>query len=239
MSIGARSNYDQTSALRRFNSLGFQIVAFPTAVLLVWLGATFTFIVADARERIQSEVASSTALARAMMESAVQSLQEGLDPVGALDRLNRLSPRVRHVRIAVASSEHEAAPATVFVGDKAETAAPHWFVRLIGLPQGLETLKLSFAGPPPGTVFITPNPADEIDEIWRDFLYLSAICGLATLANAAAVFLVFVRTLHPIRAFGAGLERLSEETSRPRFRPRASLNWSRSVIVSTASPPRS
>ena len=208
MSIGARSNYDRTAILRRFNSLGFQIVAFPTAVLLVWLGATFTFMVADARERIQSEVASSTALARAMMESAVQSLQEGLDPVGALDRLDRLSPRVRHVRIAVVSSEHEAAPATVFVGDEAETAAPRWFVRLIGLPQGLETLKLSFAGPPPGTVFITPNPADEIDEIWRDFLYLSAICGLATLANAAAVFLVFVRTLRPIRAFGAGLERL-------------------------------
>src|SRR5208337_4427556 len=114
-----------------FNSLGFQIVAFPTAVLLVWLAATFAFIVADARERIQSEVASSTALARAMMESAVQSLQEGLDPVSALDRLSRLSPRVRHVRIAVASSWHEAAPPTVFVGDEAETAAPRWFVRLI------------------------------------------------------------------------------------------------------------
>ncbi len=208
--IDPRSMDDSTGVLQRFNSLGFQIVAVPIAVLVVWLAATLTFMVADARERIQSEVASSTALARAMMESAVQSLQEGLDPVEALDRLSRLSPRVRHVRITIATSGQEAADARVIPSAEVETAAPGWFVRLIGLPQGLETLKLGFAGRPLGYVLIAPNPADEIDEIWRDFLYLSAICGSATLINAAAVFLVFARTLRPIRELGAGLERLEQ-----------------------------
>lgn len=201
---------DSSAFFRRFNSLGFQIVAVPVAVLVVWLAAALTFIVADARERIQSEIASSTALARAMMEGAMQSLQEGLDPLEALDRLSRLSPPIRHVRIAVAPSGQEAAAATLFPGDDAETRAPGWFVRLIGLPQGLETLKLGFSGRTPGYVFITPNPVDEIDEIWRDFLYLSAICGSATFVNAAAVYLVFARTLRPIRALGAGLERLEQ-----------------------------
>jgi two-component system sensor histidine kinase UhpB len=195
---------DSTAAFPHFDSLAFQIVAFPVAVLVVWFAAALTFMVADARDRIQSEVSSSTALARAMMESAVDSLQEGLDPASALDRLKRLSPHVRHVRIAVAPSLDDVAAASVFPSADAESAVPGWFVRLVGLPQGLETLKLPVA--PLGYVFIEPNPADEIDEIWRDFLYLSAICGSATLANAAAVFLVFARTRRPIRALAEGLE---------------------------------
>jgi len=209
LDTGAKSMSSPTAVFWRVNSIGFQIVAVPIAVLVVWFAAALTFMIADARERIQSEVSSSTALARAMVEAAVLSLQEGLDPVSALDRLSRISPHVRHVRIAVGSSSNEAA-ATVLPGDEAEMAAPGWFLRLIGMPQGLETLKLEVGKPPLSYVFVEPNPEDEIDEIWRDFLYLSAICGSATLVNAAAVFLVFARTLRPLRAFGAGLERLEQ-----------------------------
>ena len=168
-------------------------------------------MIADARDRVQSEVASSTAMARAMMESAVASLPEGLDPREALNRLNRVSPHVRHVRIAVAQSLVEAERVADLAGAAGTDAeAPRWFERLIRSPKGLETMKLSFEGRPLGYVLIEPNPANEIEEIWGDFLYLSVICVIATLATAAAIYLVFARTLRPIRALGAGLERLEQ-----------------------------
>jgi len=210
LSIGARPIFVSASVFRRINSLRFQIAAIPSGILIVWLAATFTFMVADARERIQSEVASSTAMARAMMEGAVASLQQGLDPAEAFDRLSRVSPHVRHVRIALASAPRESVGAGVIPEPKAQAEAPGWFMRLIGSPHGLETMELRFEGRPLGYVLIAPNPADEIDEIWRDFLYLTAISVIATVATAAAIFLMFARTLRPIRALGAGLERLEQ-----------------------------
>ena len=121
LSFHAKAMSSSTAVSRRVNSLGFQIVAAPIGVLVVWLAATFIFMIANARDRVQSEVASSTAMARAMMESAVASLPEGLDPAEALNRLDRVAPHVRHVRIAVAPSPVEAERAADFAAHRSLT----------------------------------------------------------------------------------------------------------------------
>ena len=203
----------------RLRSLGFQIVTLPLTILLLWLTLTFAFLIADARERITAEVASSTGLARALVESAVQGMHAGGDPVATLDQLSRALPHARHVRIMVASTWQEAAAANVFPDADPDTSAPAWFVRLIAPNRSLQAVVLAVGGRPVGHVVIAPNPADEIDEIWRDFVYLSAICVLAVVANAAAAGWVFARALRPIRALASGLERLESGDFTARLPP--------------------
>lgn len=180
--------------LRRL-SLRLRLSLLLGVVLALGLALGVGLLVLHAGARVRAEADGATRLARDLVEATLPRLETALDPQAEIARLLADARRLRHVRVTLAGEE---APA-----EKDVDRAPQWFARLV-LPNAAVT-RIDTGR---GAILISPNPADEIAEIWQEIVWLAI--GGAGIAFAAfgLVSLAVSRTLRPVATLADGLQRL-------------------------------
>ncbi len=165
------------------------------AVLALGLALGVGLLVLHAGARVRAEADGATRLARDLVEATLPRLDAAPDPKTEIARLLADARRLRHVSVALAG---EAAPAK---GDI--DRAPQWFARLV-LPNAAAT-RIETGH---GAILISPNPSDEIAEIWQEIVWLTiGGAGIAVAAFGLVSFAVS-RTLRPVATLADGLQRL-------------------------------
>jgi two-component system sensor histidine kinase UhpB len=180
--------------LRRL-SLRLRLSLLLGAVLALGLALGVGLLVLHAGARVRAEVDGATRLARDLVEATLPRLDAAPDPQAEIAQLLADVRRLRHIRVALAGEE------TPAKGDV--DRAPQWFRRLV-LPNAAVTRIETGQG----AILISPNPADEIAEIWQEIVWLTI--GGAGIAVAAfgLVSLAVSRTLRPVATLADGLQRL-------------------------------
>jgi two-component system sensor histidine kinase UhpB len=194
----------------RRRSLRYRVVALSLAILVLWLGIALAGMMRHAKTRIAAEIEASMALAHALVETALAGMAETADPAASLAEFGRRLPHARHVRMAVSSAANGTALAGLHAALESETPAPQWFVSLIAATPTLQSMQLGIGGRRFGQVFIAPDPADEIHEIWQEFCFLAAICAALVGAIVASIWWMIGRALQPIRVLANGLGHLEQ-----------------------------
>ncbi len=191
-----------------FNSLRFRLAAFPLALLVLWLALALAGAIYDARGRVAAEVQASLALSRALISAASSSVR---DSTSTLLEVQKHSPATRHVRLGITGSPDPASIIDTAGPGQREWQAPSWFARLIAPERTVELVRAPSAGNKEEWIFIIPNPADEIGEVWQDFCYGAAICTALVFIIVTLSLWMARNVLRPIRALGDGLERLERD----------------------------
>ncbi|MBI1981206.1 MAG: sensor histidine kinase [Methylocystis sp.] len=180
--------------LRRL-SLRLRLSLLLGAVLALGLALGVGLLILHAGARVRAEADGATRLARDLVEATLPRLDAAPDPQAEIARLLADARRLRHVRVALAEEE---APEQENVD-----RAPQWFAQLV-LPNAVATRIETGRG----AILISPNPTDEIAEIWQEIVWLAI--GGAGIAVAAfgLVSLAVSRTLRPVATLADGLKRL-------------------------------
>src|ERR1700741_3602743 len=108
-----REAYCPPTAKRRLwpRSLHGRLVLIPSALLVVGLLCSITFIFLHAKSRIATEVTSSVQLAQGLATTALRNVAEADSAAVAFAALARDLPQVRHVRFGFESFGDTAVPA--------------------------------------------------------------------------------------------------------------------------------
>jgi two-component system sensor histidine kinase UhpB len=191
-----------------FHSLRFRLVAFPLALLALWLILALMGAIYGAKERIIAEVKASSALARALIDAASAN---GRDSAATLLEVEKHLPPTRHVLLGITGLPDPAAIRNMAGRQQLGSTAPSWFVNLIAPARPVELVKVASASDKAEWIYIIPNPADEIEEVWQDFSFIAAICTALVAIIVGSSLWMARNALRPIRALGEGLERLEKE----------------------------
>lgn len=189
-------------------SLRFRLVAFPLALLVFWLALTLTGAIYDARQRIAAEVKASAALAQALVEATVARIDTAGDPVSALKEVERQLPVTRHVRMGVLDASQPASLEDAVVAAELQSPAPRWFIELISASPSAQAVDIRSTRGKIGSVYIIPNPADEIGEVWEDFCFVSLFSTALIAVIVGCILWAANHALRPLDALGSGLARL-------------------------------
>ncbi|MFO1123962.1 MAG: histidine kinase [Methylocystis sp.] len=164
-------------------------------VLAVGLALGVGLLVLHAGARVRAEADGATRLARELVEANLPRLDAAPEPQAEIARLLADARRLRHVRVALAGEETHAT--------EKDDRAPQWFTRLV-LPNAA-AMRIETGH---GAILISPDPTDEIAEIWQEIVWLAI--GGAGIAIAAFGLVSFAvsRTLRPIATLADGLRRL-------------------------------
>jgi two-component system sensor histidine kinase UhpB len=184
-------------------NLNFRLnLALSAIVLVTWLGGT-VFAVRDARLVVADELSSSVILASTLIELLFERAgADGLETTYALLAQMGRSIRARHLDIELVDnspSGHDVQART--------PAAPTWFVRLVE-PRPLSLVRSVAI---PGTALkmrIRADPADEIDESWRETRVLFVQMGSVALLVNVLGAMVIRRGARPLADIANALQQV-------------------------------
>ncbi|UFZ02686.1 histidine kinase [Bradyrhizobium ontarionense] len=198
-----------------FRSLRLRLIAIVLLIDCVAAALTTTVVVLNARTNTRREIASSMRLADALTADTIRLLQ--FMPASVLLKSIDLHfQSVRHIKISVIDAEGRSVAVPASSSDKILEGAdihdaPEWFTRLVAPPVERNNFPIIAASQRLGTVVITSDPSDEINEAWN---YVRALVLTACCLNAAvifALFLLFGRILKPLTRLVSGLKHLGDK----------------------------
>lgn len=175
-----------------------------TAILFVALLGGAAYSLSNARRAVQDELRASTELASRIVKGLHVSAPDGERAAAALVREFATVPRTRHLHVGLETRGES--------GPQARAAqVPGWFSRLVTPEPGALTRQVTLGTAGAGAdLVIAADPADEIEEAWRETRATLAIL-LAAFVGAVLVVIVFLgRALRPLESVSgalAGVER--------------------------------
>jgi two-component system, NarL family, sensor histidine kinase UhpB len=186
------------------------------ALLAIWLALALAGAIYVAKGRIAAEVKASLALARALIDAGSANAK---DSAAMLTEVQKHLPPTRHVLLGITDSAEPAAIKEIAGREGSEWTAPLWFVKLVAPEGSPELVKVASPGGRAEWIYIIPNPADEVREVWADFCFIAAICTALAVFIAGSSLWMARNILRPIRALGEGLERLEREDFQATLEP--------------------
>lgn len=197
-----------------FRSLRIRLIAIVLLIDLAAAALTTTVVVLNARTNTRREIASSMQLADALVSDTIRLLQD-MPPSVLLRSIDLHFQSVRHIKISVIDNEGRSVAATASSSDKLADDmdihdAPEWFAHLIAPPVERNNFPIVTPSQRVGTVVITSEPSDEINEAWN---YVRALVLTAFCLNGAVLatlFLLFGRILKPLTRLVSGLKHLED-----------------------------
>jgi two-component system, NarL family, sensor histidine kinase UhpB len=191
-----------------FRSLRVRLVAFPLALLAFWLTLVLVGAIYEARARLAAEVKASSALAAALIEAVSAN---GMDSAAILHEAEKHLPPTRHVLLGTTVSRDPATIREIAGQHQMGWNAPSWFVGFIAPERPVHLVKVGPESENAEWIYIIPNPADEIREVWQDFCFIAAFCTVLVIVIAGSSLWMARKVLHPIRVLGEGLESLERD----------------------------
>ncbi|HEY0963267.1 MAG TPA: ATP-binding protein [Pseudomonadales bacterium] len=157
-----------------------------------------SFLIGSARQRVAEEVGSAAMLTSQLLESVLADAGvEGIrDHTQLLERLGAIE-NARHLDISIGSEGSMPPPEPALASD-----APGWFVWLV------QAQPLRYAVPLGGgeDIVIRANPADEIDEVWRETRTFIFVLSFVLLVLNGLLYVTLGRWLAPVSAIVAQLD---------------------------------
>lgn len=183
-------------------SLRVRLSLIVSLVFLTGMVMGVSFQISNAKKRVSGEVESTAGLAYQLLETLVPVTQEADSESSSQRLLAQLRDidDVRHLDIRV---EEDASVSQAGVSIATEDIqAPVWFVRLV---RPLPTVR-HYPLPREGySVAIRTNPADEIEEVWRESRTTLTVLLVVLLLLNGSLFVIIGRWLRPVSDIVEGL----------------------------------
>jgi len=150
-------------------SLKFRLLLIVSLILLINFMAAGYFMVNNARQALESEMASSTQLAKGLLINALPTLRFSND---LSERLTLIVDSVRDTRHIRAWFEDMHGQPLIghedFTGFINKPDAPNWFIKLME-PEAVAFRRLITKGSKSfGYLVVEADPSDEVTEVWQD-----------------------------------------------------------------------
>lgn len=200
-------------------SLRVRLLALLGAALAFGLSTGVGLLTLHATSRVRAEADSTARLAREFVATALVSVEESNDPVGALRGLLADVERLRHIHIFMDGSE--ATDAAV----AEERRAPAWFAALVAARPSVTRISLEGHGRLHGELVVAADPGDEIAEIWGEVVFLALGGAALALAGFILVSIVVTRALRPVSTLADALARLERGDHSVRIATGGSLEF--------------
>jgi len=167
------------------------------------LGGTVAWL--DAARSVEAELRAAVAVAQQTIAAETAFLARSADPPQDLARLVASFRGNRHLRVSLSGTTTE----TLATGP-APSAAPSWFVRLIGVPPRTLSLPVRVGDRSYGDITIETVPDNEIAEIWSEFGDSLLVLALFSLPTILLIYVVIGRALRPLGRLAGALGRIGE-----------------------------
>jgi two-component system, NarL family, sensor histidine kinase UhpB len=201
--------------LRKFwygRSIRLQLlVVFALVDLFAALLSTSVMIL-RARGQTRVEIAASVRLAELLVGDAAKFASQRVTAEEFLRTLPTQLRSMRHVRIAVEDATGMPVAATLPLRGQERPPAPGWFAALVAPAVEPHVVPVTVAGKPMGQVEIRGEPADEIGEVWENFIAIGSVAALLNIAMIAILYILFGRVLDPLTGLAAGLSDLQHKS---------------------------
>ena len=158
-----------------------------------------SFQISNARQRVAQEVESTARLTYQLLDSLLPVSGDAARDNLLLLEILRGVENARHLDIQLVPGGETAAAQE----SGTEIAAPAWFVRLVR-PRPLEFVQPTGAGGE--RIVIRTNPADEIEEVWRESKNFLAVLLVVLLVLNGILYFTIGRWFKPVAAIVAGLQ---------------------------------
>lgn len=186
------------------------------SVLLVGFIFGSLFILHNAREAVEDEVSSSIQLADQIVQGLTfdpSSTGKITDtPLQATESIDRL----RHIQLLVEHQYQE----QLLKEDQDVEGVPRWFTRLV-TPDEAIPLSLRVHRQAADDLVIAADPADEIQEVWRDVEDLIILFACLIGAICLFVYLLINHALKPLTALREGFLALENDQLNVRISEKA------------------
>jgi two-component system sensor histidine kinase UhpB len=195
-------------------SLRTRLIALVCAVLWVSLAIGGIIAYGNASRSVRTEMRSALLVGRQTVESALDRLQNAIDPSRGLEALIASFRDNRHLRVRL--NGEEVAVAAPTVEHSQFGTAPRWFVRVVGVEPVVEHFPVVFGGHDYGTITIETDPHNEILEVWNEFTDSLVALGVFCLLTILLIYVFVGRTLRPLDDLAAALEDIADGRYRTR-----------------------
>ncbi len=172
--------------------------------------ATWTLVV-NARAAVEEEVNSNVDFAREFALSMILSRLASKHPADIMRGLQQSLPPARHARLTLTDALGNPLRSNIVEPTLADEAdAPEWFYRLVAPETIRISLPIGQGLTRYGTLDISTEPSDEINEVWTDVREMLVLLALAFGALLVVIYFLLGRALAPIAIISAGLEGLEQ-----------------------------
>jgi two-component system sensor histidine kinase UhpB len=169
-------------------------------------------MVLRARAQTRIEIAASVRLAELLVGDAARFASQQVTAEEFLRTLPTQLRSMRHVRIEVEDAAGMPVAATSTLSGQERPPAPAWFAALVAPSVEPHNVPVTVAGKPVGRVQIRGEPADEIGEVWENFIAIGSVAVLLNAAMIAILYILFGRVLDPLTGLTAGLSELQRKS---------------------------
>ncbi len=178
-----------------------------TLLLLVIIAMGAVSTIHNARQNVQAEIASTAVLAVHMLDAELLLYSSGAAwsrPSASNDlsdfHLKKLH-NVRHLKIEFLDEFGEVQDTNHLSGHENQSNAPKWFVKLMDSvtdtmqPTHRQVYK---AGQLVGELVVTPDPINEIDEVWEETQSMLILLGFFIVLANILIYIAVNKALKPI-----------------------------------------
>jgi len=178
-----------------------------------------TYVIDNARRAVRDEMQSTARLTLDLLEAELMRGGAAGDPLLARQFLTRLSSigSTRHMRITIRQHGEPDALVKDSAAMPRPVAAPAWFARLVSPQEFVSPRNLTQPGMPQIEIELRADPADEIEEAWRE---TRSVLNVMLLFAALVIGLIYFRLgrdLAPIDSILAGLQGIEQGDYRLRL----------------------
>jgi len=191
---------------RARTSIWTRLILIPASLLVLGIASAIVVTLYDARDRIDSEIASGANIGSRLIAYALQHIDASADPDAALMRLQQELSAVRHVRVAY--EEGPSRPQTNHMGSAKPSPVPDWFLRLFKPEKLIKSYPVTVRGERRGDLIMMTKPSDEVAEIWQDLVFMTTLLGVISLSIVTLIVLTARQALKPLSDVADGLDRL-------------------------------
>jgi two-component system sensor histidine kinase UhpB len=200
------------------------MLAFSVVLALVMLTGTVYFI-RGARDDVRIELQSTMQLTAHFLDAELAALNVANTGQGSIPfNLDRLA-RIRHLKVEFFDRHGQLMESNRPPGGNQLQPPPAWFLALAAPSPGtLQTLRwpVSLGGEARGELLVSPDPSNEIGEIWQDTKELMQLSLLLFVSVNAVMYFVLSRALRPVVRILGALNEMREGNLRTRL-PRFAL----------------
>jgi two-component system sensor histidine kinase UhpB len=192
-------------------SLKFRLLLIVTLILLINFMAAGYVMVNNARQALESEMASSTQLAKGLLINALPTLRFSND---LSERLTLIVDSVRDTRHIRAWFEDMHGKPLIghedFTGFINRPDAPNWFIKLME-PEAVAFRRLITKGSKSfGYLVVEADPSDEVTEVWQDVQVLFQLGILFLTLILVLIYMALRQGLRPLKELDDALGSLEK-----------------------------
>lgn len=196
-------------------SLRLRLLISIAFVLLFTLLFASALIYLNALTKVNTEMRAALAVGARTVQNATDDPEEAVDPFRQLELLVEDFNGNRHVRAFLMNNEGIAVDKSTLL--MPDNPAPEWFNALLAREPEFVHIFLPPAFARYGSIILTTDSHNEIDEVWIDFLVTLAVLAFFCTLVLALIFITLGAPLRLLRNMSTAFKRVGNGDYSPRI----------------------